>query len=376
MLNRLKKLARSSKKFLLITAGVSVLSASLVSGAQAVPVYFFGDSLTDSGYADNSALAAGKGPIYTTFGGYVWSQYVAHDLAPELYSLPNYATGTPADTLTNNKLGSIAPYTSAVISGTKNGVNYASAGSAVLDSSSIPGVPYTPPTLAAQIHYYLQTHNYKADPNAVYFIWAGSNDFLGLVLQPNISMTALQTGLNNLTVQVPFQIASQVAVLAASGANKIVVMSLPDIGLTPFANSPANKQKYHGLLPGIMSGVSSGFNGYLNLYLSSVANQPANKGKYIAYIDLASKLDAIYNSNPHQYTVAGQTFTFANISTPACFLPTSAADTFAITCPAVSPNGGSYNDYLFADQEHPAGQTGRMVSLIIEQCIKNAQTNC
>ncbi|WP_237884617.1 esterase EstP [Pseudomonas sp. PGPR40] len=72
---------------------------------------------------------------------------------------------------------------------------------------------------------YLPTNNFRADPNALYYISGGGNDFLqGLVLNTTQANAAAD------------RLADSVQTLQSAGAKYIVVWLLPDLGLAPAIN--------------------------------------------------------------------------------------------------------------------------------------------
>lgn len=66
-----------------------------------------------------------------------------------------------------------------------------------------------------------------ADPDALYFFWAGANDFLILPEDPQAVQAAITNAVTNIN--------TAVANLATTGAENIVVSNLPSLGLTPLS---------------------------------------------------------------------------------------------------------------------------------------------
>lgn len=77
------------------------------------------------------------------------------------------------------------------------------------------------PNIQQQVQLYLQSAQ-KADPKAIYTVWAGGNDFLGGGTDPAGSASAD---------------AAAVAALLAAGAKTVVVPNLPALGITPYGQS-------------------------------------------------------------------------------------------------------------------------------------------
>ncbi len=140
--------------------------------------WFFGDSLTDSGFF---------GARFTTNPGQVWSQNLA------------------------------AYYGTDATSSVNGGTNYAIGGARLAVPASDPAEI----SVVDQINQYLGAHDNAADPNALYTVWGGNNDLLSF----------------DLTQPLGTQMVGAVSALQAAGARYIVVPTIPDIGLTPTATS-------------------------------------------------------------------------------------------------------------------------------------------
>jgi outer membrane lipase/esterase len=357
------------KKFLQLAAiGSAIAVGCGVSGtAEAIPfssvsqVYFFGDSLSDSGFNDlwtiPAPLPVGKAPTFTTFAGYTWSQYIARDVKG--FALPVYPGPTPADTITNNAIyaGGTGPSPSQFfVSGLKTGVDYAAGGSLTSSTTGL-GETWAPP-LTSQISYYLSSHNYQADPNAIYFVWSGANDILTLLN----SNTATQLQLLITSQAAAQTIANQVALLAQWGAKRIVVLSLPNIGYTPLIGGAA-LQTNTPTLPATFKTVTFTFNSMLNSALGQVQHlYPSLK---MIYVDVYDLLDNVILATKagQAFTIGGQSFPFVNYTSPACSLVTT-----SIYC-----YNGAPNNYVFADTLHPTNMAHHVLALDVELLIQNWQ---
>lgn len=352
MLTKLSRtIARASKHIavcasaLLIGGGISTTANALSYGAIS-QVYFFGDSLTDSGFNNLWSfpfpLPPGKAPTFTTFGGHTWSQYVARDVKG--FVLPVYPGPNPADKITNNSIYPVAGFAS----GTLKGVDYAAGGST---TNSTGFVETWAPSLDHQISQYLVTSGNKADPNAVYFIWSGANDLLKLL---NATPPANEGQLLAAAQQAAINVALEAGRLSAAGAKRIVVLSLPNIGLTPLISGAAIAT-HNPTLPASVKTLSFTFNSMLNSQLGLIIKQYKIK---VLYIDVYTLLDNVIlaTQQGRPYVVAGQSFQFVNYTNPACStVPTS------IYCPSNAPNG-----YVFADTLHPTDMAHRVLSLWVE----------
>lgn len=326
-----------------LSCGLST-TANALSYTQISQVYFFGDSLTDSGFNDLwPGLPSGKAPTFTTFGGYTWSQYVARDIKG--FVLPIYPGPSPTDTITNNGIETVPSF----VSGTLHGINYAAAGSTTNSTGN--GETWAP-SLVQQVQYYLGTHNQAADPNALYFVWSGANDLLILLANPASTQAQLLQAANTASINV----ANQVATLAARGARRIVVLSLPNIGYTPAL------QAQGAAAMASAKNLTFTYNSMLNIQLGRVIAQYGTKILYVDVYDLLNNVILAAQAG-QPYSIAGQTFRFTNFSLPAC-----GASTQAISCPSGTPSG-----YIFADTIHPTDMAHRVLSLQVETLIQNWQ---
>lgn len=362
MFEKLMKLVRAP---IAVLTSVGVLCGALSSPVQAInlknisQVYFFGDSLSDSGFNDLwptvanpptvPLLPAGKAPTFTTFGGYTWSQYVARDIKG--FVLPVYPGPAPADTITNNGIYAVPGFVSGTLI---NGVNYAAGGS----TTNSTGVVQTwAPSLHQQIQWFLLNSPRVLDPNAVYFIWSGANDILALLLAAPPVPTQLQ--LLQAASLASINVANEVAALSARGAKRIVVVSLPNFGIAPLITATAAALDLPEL-PAQMKNLSFTFNSMLNQQLGRVIAQYHTK---VLYVDVYALLNNVVLATQagKPYVVAGQSFQFVNYTSPACGSTPS-----AIYCPSGTPEG-----YVFADGLHPTDMAHRLLSLQIETDLQN-----
>ncbi len=361
MIRKLSKLSRRAKTQMALVAKTAVLCCGLISTAHALSfdqisqVYFFGDSLTDSGFNDRWYLTGlttpGKAPTFTTYGGYTWAQYVARDI--KNFVLPIYPPvlppdPSPPDTITNNTtpLNGSSP----LVSGLLTGVDYAAGGSTT--NSTGVGEAWAP-SLHMQIQHFLATKTF--DANTVFFIWSGANDILAVLLSgPMPTQLQFLQAANTAAMN----IANEVAALSLRGAKRFVILSLPNIGYTPLIMQIA-AANHLPTLPAQIKTVSFTFNSFLNQQLGKVI---AKYGIKVLYVDVYTLLDNVILATKagQPFVVAGQSFEFVNYNQPAC--PT--ADPDSINCPSGAPN-----NYIFADTLHPTNMAHRLLSLMVEEEI-------
>ncbi|EJM13806.1 phospholipase/lecithinase/hemolysin [Pseudomonas sp. GM21] len=177
----------------------------------------FGDSLNDAGtFADTGGPAGSTqrytnrtGPVYLDGSGEVRSLNSTQILGGKLgYSADQTASSNSAVRASN---------------GQPDGNNWAVGGyrtDQILDS-----ITTTSATGERTRAGYLPSNNFRADPNALYYLSGGGNDFLqGRVTSlPQASAAA-------------DRLANSVQTLQTTGAKYIMVWLLPDIGLTPAIN--------------------------------------------------------------------------------------------------------------------------------------------
>jgi outer membrane lipase/esterase len=345
------------KKFITAALSAAIILSSAANAlqySQVGNIYFFGDSLTDSGFNDLwptiaapptvPPLPAGKAPTFTTFGGYTWAQYIARDIKGVV--LPVYPGPSPADTMTNNSCCNVPGF----VSGTLTGFNYAAGGST---TNSI-GVSETwAPSLITQVNTFLNTPGRTIHPNDIFFIWAGANDLLAVLSDPPTNDLELEYMMLKAAKNAAVNITNAVASLSAKGARRFVIMSLPNIGRAPLVtvlNDP--------FLTQAAKNVSFTFDSMLNQQLGTIVTRYNIK---FLYVNVYALLDEIINNANLglPYYVQGEAFLFTNTTVPVCGYSTS-----AIYCTETS------NGYLFADLLHPTDMAHRVISLRVESLIK------
>lgn len=368
--------------------------------ALAAPVYFFGDSLTDTGAFQG--LANGSATLAT---GTRWT----YDNAPFYADVLARALGGAA--VANNPLN---PATSS------QGNNYAQGGarSSVQSSNTGPwstagagGFPPADPRSAGnlavqdlpdQVGFYLSARNGRADSAAWHVLWSGGNDI------PAALETSAVSGSTAGVAQVSSDASSllgQVQRLRVAGAERFIVPNLPAFGLTPATVSstvlavinaqptlaaipsstklaaigaaqqvlssaatpdaasqqalrrkalnaaesvlglPANTlvNQYEGS-NGVQSSVNSLatlFNGTVNLGLSQT-------GVNLVRLDVAGLLNEII-ADPLRYG-------FDNVTGSAC-----PAGVSSLACFSSTPGFNANLRYLFADDRHPSPQAQQMI---------------
>jgi outer membrane lipase/esterase len=256
----------------------------------------FGDSLSDGGAYTSffkSLNLPGAGDVtrfkFTTNPGNVWVENIANRFGM---------------TLTPNALD--------------GGLNYAEGGARVtLPNPSAQGL--TQNSVSAQIDRYLASGAFFQN-NDIVTVLAGANDvFQGgpTAIAPAVSAFVTQLGR-----------------LQAAGARNIVVVSVPDIGLTPSFGAGTGPTTAAG------SQLASTFNAGLKQGLQGFSS--------VLYFDSFTLFREIV-ANPSAYGLS-------NVTTPACSTPSAGQCT-----PATTVANGAER-YLFADGLHPSTAGHRILS--------------
>lgn len=165
----------------------------------------------------------------------------------------------------------------------------------------------------------------QADPNALYVVWAGANDFLG-DRRPDPTTTV-----SNL--------ATAIQILASKGAKNFLVPNLPDLGKVPLVRDRG---------PELANAATAGVTAHNALLAQTLSLLDAQPDINIVPLDVFSIVnDAI--ANPAK-------FGFTNVS-DACLFPS----------PLLLPPGpitvcSNPNEYLFWDSLHPTTVAHRFIA--------------
>ena len=299
---------------------VALAFVACASGARAQDysaVVVFGDSLSDSGNVAQLLPLVPPGSSFTTNPDPVWAELVAQTFAaPGINSLAG-------------------------------GTNYAVGGACVN-----PDNPCNPliPGIDAQIGQHLMSRpSGAADPNALYALWAGSNDLVAVLesalpgsgVPPVDPQTAIPA-----TAQ---SYVSAIQRLQEAGARHIVVFNLPDAGATPFAQSVPDPR-----IPPMLTALTNAYNETLDMGLGSL-----NDG--IVPINAYGLFEQVLQ-DPEAYG-------FTNVRGTAC--SPAGPDVSLLACsPAGAGSPVSYapdtnNTYLFADGKHPSGAAHAMLASVV-----------
>jgi phospholipase/lecithinase/hemolysin len=168
---------------------MTVFAPSILSAQKINQLYIFGDSLSDTGniYRATGGVYPSSPPYFQGrySNGLVWVEYLASGLKLTSEQRTNFAFG-----------------------------------GATTGSSGMNGIP----GLLAQVDNFTKAHP-DINPNALYVLWAGANDYL--------------YGTSNSTMPIE-NLSKAIQLLSTRGAKKILVANIPDLGKLPSTRYTAN----------------------------------------------------------------------------------------------------------------------------------------
>ncbi|WP_375501464.1 SGNH/GDSL hydrolase family protein [uncultured Nostoc sp.] len=258
-------------------------------------IYVFGDSFSDTGNVFNATNGIiPPSPTYSNgrfSNGPIWVNYLASDLGLTLNLKNNFAFG-------------------GATTGTKN-----------IGLPSLPG-------LQQQINSFVSAQT--ADPNTLYIIWAGTNDYLSYFFgddpKPTNTVGNLSAALTS---------------LVADGARDIMVVNLPDLGKLPFANFDSQRSN-------LFNTFSSIHNSSLNTTLKSLRQQ-LSPDINIIELNVNSLFDRVI--------AAPKEFGFINV-TNSCISKDLSVVPIDVPTQQVLCNP---EEFLFWDDVHPTTTTYKLI---------------
>lgn len=351
-------------------------SAPMVFAAPTQSFFFFGDSLTDSGYQNNNPIVKnlGKTPQWTSPNGHTWAYYFLQNFAQ--HSL-NYDTK-----LVPNNMDAVTFFNPVPVNilPILDGNNFAAGGSTTGGPGLLNTDKYKSPSLLNQIDYFVSTHAPKHSLNPSkhgYLIWSGTNDLMKeLVIQIVIERWLQKLYLSKpaailrvfdfqkiskrfiaTQTQIADNLLTAVVNLKKAGAQKIVVILLPDIGDTPLMNTLAQNLQKNGStitvaqLSTQMREVTNQTNALIRAKLADL---------HVLVIDINHVLRPIISmATPGHFRESleqfgkEQDFLIIDNKHSAC-LPNQQA----LTCIPIVANA---QHYVFEDVAHPTDQTHQMI---------------
>ncbi len=286
----------SATLFTLLVAAAPARSATIDYSQ----IFVFGDSLSDSGNVRN--LTGGSFPPAPAYYNGRFSN------GPNW--IDRFSDSLGLNPVLSTELGAVPPLPS-------DGINFA-LGGATSGSGTVAhlatGVPAlsTLPGLSQQISTFQALYSGPAapDPNALFVLWVGGNDYLFNVNDP-------ATVLNN--------IGAAINSLSSLGAENFLIANLPDLGETPFADINGGQPVADAL---------------------NAATQAHNAG-----------LEALLAGLDINYSLLDINALFKEaLADPAAFDFTNVEDAFLLDCiqGGICPPGVTPSDYLYWDEIHPS----------------------
>ncbi|QOT79009.1 SGNH/GDSL hydrolase family protein [Cupriavidus basilensis] len=298
--------------------------ASGPAGGIALQVVSFGDSLSDVGTFAPIASAVGGGR-FTTNPGQVWTQDVA-----QYYG----------DTLSAAFTIGITHQLSA-----HGGLGYAQGGATVATPANLNNfltdvIGNVEMPVSQQVSSYLSAHN-SFNANQLVLVWAGSNDVLRAGALPAAAQT-VQTAATTLA-----QIVGQII---QNGATHVVLVNVPNVGLSPEGIASADGGAN-------LTQLSQIFNNSLNSALQAAGLQ----GKVIQVDSYTWENQIIANFQANGFVVSN--------TGAACDPSKTPHDTALLCSPATYVTANADQTYMFADNLHPTTRLHALFAQFVEQQI-------
>ena len=352
----------------------------LTSNAQAEPVqgfFFFGDSLTDSGYQNNNPIIKNidKSPIWTSPNGHTWAYYFLQHYAKQY---PHTHTGL----LPNNKDAKTRynPVPNNIIPNL-DGNNFSAGGSTTEGPGVLNSKTYKAPSLLDQIHYFTTSYapqHHVAIAQQEYFIWSGSNNLMKkLVIEMTLenvlqklylgkpaaalhlfNFKKLSTRFSKTETQIADNLLTAVTSLKKVGAQRIVILLLPNMGDAPLIKTLSQDLKKNGSNTLTTTEFSTQIGLVTQATNALIREKLRHEG--VKFIDvneilhplIAMKTPGYFKETPQQFG-GKKTFLITNHQTPAC--PPGEP---ALTCIPTTENA---IHYVFEDAIHPTDQTHQII---------------
>ncbi|MEA3083415.1 MAG: hypothetical protein QOC89_1112 [Paraburkholderia sp.] len=299
-------------------------STATPAGGINLQIVSFGDSLSDVGTYAPLASAVGGGR-FTTNPGQVWSQDVAQYYGDTL---------TAAFTIDfTHKLTA------------QSGLGYAEGGATVATPANqsdfltnVIGNVEMP--VNQQVSSYLSAHG-SFKTNQLVLVWAGANDVLRAGAPPAATQT-VQTAATTL--------AQVVGQIVQNGGTHVVVVNLPNIGLSPDGRASSDGGANFTQLSGL-------FNSTLTTALQT--NGLQSKVIQVDAYTWLNQIIANFQANGFAVSNTGQ----------ACD-PKKTPDNTSLLCsPATYVSANADQTYMFADDLHPTTHLHTLFAQFVEQQI-------
>lgn len=273
-------------------------------------IFVFGDSLSDSGNVSN--LTSGEFPPAPAYHNGRFSN------GPNW--VDQFTASLGLNPVLSTSLGTVPPFPA-------DGINFAMGGATSGDTTvahlatgepSLSGLP----GLSQQISTFqaLYSGPVAPDPDALFVLWVGGNDYLFNVNDPATVLSNIGTALNT---------------LSSLGAENFLIANLPDLGETPFADLNGGQPAVDAL---------------------NTATEAHNAG-----------LEALLAGLDINYSLLDINALFNEVlADPEAFDFNNAEDAYLLTCfvdgQFVCPPGTSPSDFVYWDEIHPTAAAHRIVA--------------
>lgn len=351
---------------------IYLLSLPSIYASPIPEFYFFGDSLTDSGYQNNNpkVIKLGKSPQWTSPQGHTWPYYflkrvehhpliVANNMDAALFYHP------------------VPKYILPILDGN----NFAAGGSTTGGTGILNTSVYKSPSLLQQVDYFLHTYVPKHQvilAENEYFIWSGDNDLvkrltrdikvdyiLGKLYMQKLAamlhlfdMQHLSRTFSSTKNEIANHLLTTVTMLQHAGAKKIIVILLPDISETPLINNIALnlQKKAHSKITA--KELSTQLHAVVMDTNALIKEKLRHTGAILIDVnDILRPLSAMttpgyFNETPRWFGQKRR-FYIANNTNGAC-----RPNQLALTCIPSTPHA---KHFVFEDLVHPTDQTHQML---------------
>ena len=223
-------------------------------------------------------------------------------------------------------------------------------------------------SIGTQMQEHLAAHG-KYTGNEVVFILAGGNDgilnteiFLG-VDAPNLGVQTAATNAVTAMGKAGATLAGEInALVLANGAKHVVVLNLPDLSTTPFANF-INAQPGAAGTSTLIKTMVATFNSQLKAGLTSPD---------VLLVDI-NTVSADQIAHPAQYGLSNVTDPACNLNAPANpFADNTPESGTSLVCNATNVIAGDISHYEFADLVHPTPYGNSLIArYVASQMAKN-----
>lgn len=308
----------------LLFAALMASSAIAAQPPDYAAMYVFGDSLSDTGndFAVTTAqhLVPAIPPSVTPYATYWQGRFSNGPVAVEyLWRL-----------MSRNNNAQLTPFVRNPSLEEKSSVNFAFGGSGSGIENATP-TGLSVPGLVGQVGLYTKDlAGRKSNPNALYVVWSGANDYLPNPYEPNNPKNP------NVVVG---NIATSIRALYATGARDFLVPNLPDLGGAPLVKAQPGAAQFTAL--------SKGHNALLASTLSTLSS--SLPGVKIVRLDVFALGEALASSGLVNVDVPALAFLSPGTGAERCLfgIPSTCVDV---------PLSGFVAPFLYWDILHPTTQ--------------------